>query len=275
MPATVTGDVTDTTFTLDPNAALVGGTDYTARLTSAITDEGAVAFAGTSWQFTTIGTPADNTAPTVTSRTPGAGAIGVASLQTVTVEFSEAVLGVDETTFTLRRSTTGAIVPAAVFRRGTTNRWSLNPDDPLADDALVTVRLDGGAAAIRDLADNPLADDTWSFRTGAGPDAAGPRVVSRRPSPGATGVDRLTLVRVRFNEVVLGVDEATFTLRRATNGMRARATVSRVASRQWVLEPNRALRRGTSYVASLSGAGIEDVSGNALTPTSWSFRTGF
>jgi hypothetical protein len=276
VPAAVSGDVTNTTFTLNPNADLDGGTSYTARLSNTISDEGAVAFAGTSWEFITTGTPADTTAPTVIDRTPAANATGASPLVTVTVGFSEAVQGVDETTFTLEQG--GLRVPAAVFRRGTTNRFSLNPDNPLRDDTLYTAHLTGGAAAVRDLANNALTDVTWSFDTGAGADTVAPHVVARFPRAGSTGVNRLTDVRVLFSEPVRRVNDATFTLTNARTGGEVLATVSRLGgSRQWVLEPDRLLRRGTRYVARLSGgaAGIQDVSGNALRSTTWSFRTRF
>jgi hypothetical protein len=278
VPATVMGDATNTTFRLNPNAILDGGVSYTARLSNTITDEGALPFAGASWEFTTTATPPANTAPTVTDRSPAAGATSVSPLVTVSATFSEEVLGVNEATFTLERTSTGVEVPAVVFRRGTTNRWSLNPDNPLVDNALYTVRLTGGPGAIRDLAGTPLVDDSWSFDTGAGADTVAPRVLSRFPRPGSTGVNRLTDVQVRFSEAVRRVNDVTFTLTNTRTGDEVLATVSRLgSSRQWVLEPDRVLRRGTRYVARLSGgvAGIQDLGGNALRSVTWSFRTRF
>ena len=278
MPATVTGS--GTTWTLNPDANLAPGTSYTANLSAGITDRAAppVAFAPASWGFTTGTGSSDTTAPTVINRTPGVNAPGVSSLATVTVTFSEAVQGVNGSTFTLERTTTGVEVPAAVFQRATANTWSLNPDNPLVDNAQYTVRLFGGAAEIRDLADNPLADTSWSFRTGGGVDTVGPQVLSRFPRPGEVGVNRFTDVRVRFSEAVRGVDTDTFILTNTRTGNDVRAAVTQLGgSRQWVFEPNRALRAGTRYVARLFGgaAGIQDLSGNALQTTTWRFRTRF
>jgi Bacterial Ig-like domain len=279
VPATVTGS--GSTWTLNPNADLQPGVTYTASLKAGITDVASVALAAESWDFTTTGTPsppADTTAPTVTNRNPASGATGVSTLVTVSATFGEAVQGVAGSTFTLERTTSGVEVPAVVFQRGTSNTWSLNPDSPLLDGTSYTVRLTGGVAAIRDLADNPLADTSWSFRTGGGVDTVGPQVLSRFPRPGSTGVNRLTEVRVRFSESVRRVNDATFTLTDTRTGDEVLATVSRLGgSRQWVLEPDRTLRRGTRYLARLSGgaAGIQDLSGNALRSTTWSFRTRF
>jgi hypothetical protein len=276
VPAAVTG--AGASWTLNPDADLRPGTTYTATLTSGITDTATVALAQTSWSFTTDAPPADTTAPTVTARSPGGDARGVGTEVSPSATFSEAVQGVSESTFTLERTATGAAVSAVVFRRGTTNRWSLSPDDVLLEDARYTVRLDGGPTAIRDLANNPLADTSWSFRTGPGADAPGPRVVARFPVAGATGVNRLTDVRVRFSESVRRVNDTTFTLTDTRTGRDVPAGVFRNgSSRQWVLDPDRSLRRGTRYVVTLFGGrfGIRDLDGVALPSTRWSFRTRF
>lgn len=280
VPATVTGDATNRTFTLNPNASLDGGTSYTAALSDTITDEGAAPFAGASWSFTTDAAtpppPTDNTAPTVTERTPGVAATGVNPLVTVSATFSEAVQGVNETTFVLERTSTGAEVPAAVFRRGTTNRWSINPDEPLLEGRRYTARLDGGPVAIRDLADNGLADTSWSFRVEGGADTVRPEVVSRFPRAGATGVNRATDVRVVFSETVRGVNDVTFTLTDTRTDNDVNASVFRNgSSRRWVLDPVRTLRRGTRYEVTLSGGrtAIRSLDGAPLRFTTWSFRT--
>ena len=275
VPATVSGS--GATWTLNPNADLQPGITYTASLETGITDAALVPLPAESWDFTTTGTPVA-TAPTVTNRSPAAGATGVTTQVTVSVTFSEAVQGVSGSTFTLERTSSGAPVSAVVFQRGVSNTWSLNPDTPLVDGVSYTASLIGGPAGIRDLADNPLADSSWSFRTGGGVGTVRPVVLSRFPRPGATGVNRLTDVQVRVSESVRRVNDATFTLTDTRTGNDVLATVSRLgSSRQWVLEPNRALRRGTRYTARLFGgrAGIQDLSGNPLRSTTWSFRTRF
>ena len=54
-------------------------------------------------------------------------------------------------------------IAGMVSRNGTTNQWILNPTANLAASTAYTVTLTGGAAAIRDLANAPLATTTWSF----------------------------------------------------------------------------------------------------------------
>lgn len=120
---------------------------------------------GTDTQFnvTTTVEPADTLPPTIASRNPS-GTTLVADVNTnIDVTFSESVQGVSGTTFVLTHGDTGATIPASVSGAGAS--WTLNPTGSLANDTPYLVTLTGGASAIRDLAGNPLATETWAFRT--------------------------------------------------------------------------------------------------------------
>jgi hypothetical protein len=67
----------------------------------------------------------------------------------------------------VKNAATGALVPASVYRNGTTNQWILNPQQSLAAKTKYTVTVTGGAAAVRDLAGNPFAGRSWQFTTGS------------------------------------------------------------------------------------------------------------
>jgi methionine-rich copper-binding protein CopC len=169
VAATVSYDAGTRVATLKPSAALAANTQYTATLTggaSAIRDAGGTPLATVSWTFTTAAGQADTTPPTVTARTPSNNATSVSRTANITVTFSEAVTGVSTATFSLKNATTGATVAAVVTRNGTTNQWILNPNTTLASRTRFTVTLTGGAGAIRDAADNPLANISWTFTTG-------------------------------------------------------------------------------------------------------------
>ena len=105
----------------------------------------------------------------VVARTPGINATGVSRTANVTATFSENVTGISTATVTLRVGTLadGSLVPAVVSYNATTRVATLNPTATLAANTLYTVRLTGGSSSIRDLADNPLLNTVWSFRTGA------------------------------------------------------------------------------------------------------------
>ncbi|WP_426226609.1 S8 family serine peptidase [Pseudarthrobacter sp. DSP2-3-2b1] len=164
IPATVSYNATTKTATLDPASALASDGTFTATLvggSSAIRDTAGTALASTSWTFRT------GPAPTVTAFTPGSNALLVRRNNNISVSFSEAVQGVGTATFTVRNAVTGAVVPAAVFRNGTTNQWILDPQQTLAAKTKYTVTVTGGPAAIRDLTGNQLATRTWQFTTGS------------------------------------------------------------------------------------------------------------
>lgn len=164
IAATVTYNATTLTATLDPAASLAPDASYTAILTggaSAIRDAAGTPLASTSWTFTT------GPAPTVTSYSPGSNALLVRRSSSISATFSEAVQGVNTTTFTLKNPATGAVVAATAYRNGTTNQWILDPRETLAAKTRYTVTLTGGTSGIRDLAGNPLASRSWQFTTGS------------------------------------------------------------------------------------------------------------
>jgi hypothetical protein len=111
--------------------------------------------------------PGDTTAPTVTARTPAVDANNVGLAANVTATFSENVLGVDPTTFTLKDTVTGNVITAVVSRYNTTNKWILNPTANLTAGTVYLATLTGGPNAIRDAANNPLTTLSWSFTTTA------------------------------------------------------------------------------------------------------------
>ena len=77
--------------TVTPSSALEESESYTASVSGA-TDAAGNTMDPVSWSFTTAAAPpADTTPPTITARTPAAGATGVATSSTATATFSEAV----------------------------------------------------------------------------------------------------------------------------------------------------------------------------------------
>ena len=174
IAATVTNVAGTNRWVLNPNANLIAGTSYTARLTggaAAIRDASGNALVATagqplSWSFTTAGTaPAgDTTAPTLTARVPAVNATGVAVGTNISATFSEAVQGVSTGTYQLK-DPAGNVIPGTVTQVTGSNRWVLDPTATLARNTLYTVTLTGGPTAIRDAAGNPFATTSWSFRT--------------------------------------------------------------------------------------------------------------
>ena len=105
----------------------------------------------------------DNTAPTITGRSPTPNATNVARDTNVQVQFSEPMnpATVDASSVHLRKQGSGTDVPASVSYSGTTA--TLDPNADLDPSAVYTVTV---AGSVEDLAGNPLgADDSWSFTT--------------------------------------------------------------------------------------------------------------
>jgi hypothetical protein len=248
------------------DSALAAGTyAYTVKAMDAAGNVGA---ASTPVSLTVAAATAG---PTVSARTPAVTATAVPVANNVTATFSKAVTGVSGTTFTLKNTATGAAVGAVVSRNGTTNQWILNPDVSLAKDTRYTVTLSGGAAGIRDTANTPLANTTWSFLTGPRP-----TISARTPAAAATGVSRTANVSATFSEVVAGVSGSTFQLKNPAGTVVAAVVSRNGTTNQWILDPGTTLAASTKFTVTLTGgaANIHDTAGNPLTTASWSFTTG-
>ena len=204
-------------------------------------------------------------APTVTARTPASGSRVVSTESNVTAVFSEPVVGVSASAFTLR--STAGLVPAKVSYAGSSRVATLDPDTGLKPDQRYTATLSG----IRDLAGSPLAPESWSFITGPAPTLSG---VS--PRANATGVPLGSSVTARVSEPVLGVSERTVKITVAATGARVLASVRfDAASRTITVTPAVNLDLNTRYRASITGGplAVRDLAGNPLQSESIFFTT--
>ena len=161
--------------TFKPETPLATSTEYTATLTTGITDSAGQTLAlEKSWSFTT-GDSSDTTAPTIASLEPLDGATGIALNRNITATLSEALdaTTVSGTTFTVMQGSTP--VTGTVSFAGTVATFK--PSSNLAINTLYTVKMTTG---VKDLAGNSLAQEkTWSFTTGA--------VIAAGPAPVALG----------------------------------------------------------------------------------------
>ena len=107
----------------------------------------------------------DNTAPTITGRSPSPNATNVPRDTNVQVQFSEPMnpATIGASSVHLRKQGSGTDVPASVSYSGTTA--TLDPNADLDPSAVYTVTVDG---SVEDLGGNALgAPDSWSFTTAA------------------------------------------------------------------------------------------------------------
>jgi Domain of unknown function (DUF4082)/Bacterial Ig-like domain/Bacterial Ig domain/Purple acid Phosphatase, N-terminal domain len=113
----------------------------------------------------------DTKPPTVTGHVPASDAEGVQPASNASVSFSEAMADASVNTSTfLLRDPAGNLVPAAVSYDAASRTATLDPQSDLADATRYTATVKGGAAGVKDRADNALAaDESWSFTTAAAP----------------------------------------------------------------------------------------------------------
>ncbi len=249
--------------TLTPTAQLLPNTTYTATLMTSIVDAGGAALPQKTWTFTTA---VDTMAPAVTNRTPAPNATNVALSSTVTAQFSEAVMGVSLTTFTLADGANA--IAGSVTYTAATRTATFTPTGSLPAGRTLTATLTSG---ITDTSSNALsgAPVTWTFTTVA--DTTAPTVQTRMPGPGATAVSTATNIVVLFDEPVMNVTATTFTV---NDGAAVTGTLtSAMSGREWTFTPSAALTPNVSVTVTLT-TGIADLAGNALAaPVTWMFTT--
>ncbi len=245
----VTGLTNGTAYTFDVAAVNAVGTSGFSARTAAVTPR------------------TEFVAPTVTARTPAAGAVSFSQTANLTATFSEAVTGVSGTTFQLRLGTT--VVPTVVSYNTLTRVATLNPVGTLTADRVYTVNLVG----IRDLAGNTMATTTWTFTTGPNP-----TITATTPATGATGVLRNSNVTATFSEAITGFAVAgKVRIERVSTGTEVASAVTfNTTTRVLTINPGTSLLANTQYRVTITGGttGVRDLAGNPLTTRIWTFTTG-
>ena len=140
---------------------------------------------------------------------------------------------------------------------------TLDPNANLAAGTTYTATLSGA----QDLAGNTMSSASWSFTTVAATTV--PTVSGQTPASGASSILVATNVAATFNEDAQP-GTISFVLKAGATTVPATVTYD-VASRIVTLDPTANLSPGTTYTATLSGA--QDLSGDTMTSTSWSFTT--
>ena len=212
VPAAVTYNPSSFTATLQPNANLAFGTNYTATLTTGVkASDGTPLSAPVTWSFTTH-TPH---APGVTSTFPTGGATGVSPAVNVRATFDQAL---DPTTVTASSFTLagpGGNVSATVSYDSSTQTAKLVPQQPLAVGTTYTATLSPAITSATDGVGLAGAV-SWSFTTAA--TAPAPPSITPTPAAGATGVALATTVQATFSRDMYApsISGSSFTLSSAS-----------------------------------------------------------
>ncbi|HWH95015.1 MAG TPA: N,N-dimethylformamidase beta subunit family domain-containing protein, partial [Baekduia sp.] len=203
------------------------------------------------------------TGPAVQSKTPAAGATGVATTSSVTVTFDSDidVATLTSSTFFLKTAG-GSTVTASISYDAATDKATLNPSSPLGGNATYTATVKGGASGVAGWGGTLAADVTWSFTTGAG---TPPTILSVTPAAGATDVPTGSTVVVKFDRDMLAssITATSFTLTPQL-GTAVSASVSyNAATDTATLTPASALDPSRQYTVTLTTA-IKGADGTAL-----------
>jgi len=268
---TVTGAVSlvGVTATFNPDAPLLEGTVYSARITDAAADlAGNTLASDYTWEFTT-GERTDTTRPQVTATVPVRNGVDVARNASVVAVFTELMdpLTISTATFRLLDGTT--VIDGAVTLVGVTATFK--PSERLDEGTVYDARITNAAA---DLAGNTLLEDyTWQFTTGILEDEIAPEVTLTSPVRAATDVAIDTSVAVTFTEVMdaLTISATTFTLHDDETPIGGAVSYIGYTA---TFAPADDLDQGTIYTARVTNE-VADLAGNTmLVDYVWVFTTG-
>ncbi|SDM55359.1 Ca2+-binding protein, RTX toxin-related [Cryobacterium flavum] len=234
---------------------LTNGSTYTFQV-SASNAEGTSAFSASS-NAVTPSAPVVAGAPTIGTSVAGNAQVTVNWAAPAPVTNAAPITGYVVRTFigagtTPTGTTTVANVTTAVI--GSLTNGTGYTFDVAAINAAGT-----GAASARSVAVTPRTEFVL------------PTVTARTPASGARSVSQTGNLTATFSEPVTGVSSTTFVLRLGTTVIPAVVSYN-ATTRVATLNPTATLLADRSYTATLSG--IQDVAGNTMVASSWTFITG-
>ncbi len=271
VPGTVTPSSNSAAFT--PSANLKISTQYTATITTGVSDlAGNAMVVNFVFSFTT-GAVTDFTAPTVISTDPADNSTEVALNSKIAATFSESMDSTSITiqTFSVKETVSGNSVPGTITpAAGATATFV--PTGNLTLNTNYTATITTG---VKDLAGNILANSKiWSFKTVS--DSTPPLVSVIYPADGAQYVGVKEAITAVFSETMdpASITALTFKVQEGANPALAATVVYASAGSKATLTPSSDLLEATTYSVTLT-TGVKDLAGNALASSkTWSFKTG-
>ena len=206
-------------------------------------------------------TTVDITAPHVVATNPQNGTTGVSRGGSSTVTFSEPMdpQTINTTTFNIRVTSSGQILPGTVTYNPTTRVAEFVPTGALPNAAGLTVTVTTGA---KDLAGNAMTAPftaQWTTR-----DEDGPTVVSSTPVNGANGVSSTTAITVTFSEAVAAatVNTTNISLKGTAGGANVPGTIAFNGTTIATFTPSAPLGQGVNYTFTVNG--VRDLQNNPM-----------
>lgn len=212
----------------------------------------------------------DTTAPTVSFTSPASGDVAVPVNRKLSVGFSELMdsATVSTSSFTVRETVSGAVVPGTVFPVGTSATFT--PTASLKFSTNYTATIRGGIfGGVKDQAGNRMASDfVFSFATGAVADSIAPTVSVTSPFSTSVAVAVNRKAIVGFSEAIdpATITAVSFSMKETVGGANVPGTVTPIGTSA-TFAPTTALKFSTNYTATIKGGtvgGVKDLAGNAM-----------
>lgn len=210
--------------------------------------------------FMSLNLAPDTTRPLVSNTTPAFGATGIAFPATIIVVFTERMdpSTIDDTTFTLTNGGTTVTGTVSLVKRTAT--YTIG--QPILPLTTYTATVTTGCA---DMAGNTLlADYSWTFTTGPGPDVTAPGVDSTSPADLDVNVAVDVTIQINFSEAIdpATVSDSSFIIEEA--GIPIAGTSVVPSGSSVTIDPAADLNPTTTYTVTVTTA-VMDLAGNPLT----------
>ncbi|WP_455212087.1 Ig-like domain-containing protein, partial [Kaarinaea lacus] len=212
-------------------------------------------------------TAPDTTAPAVQQSVPTRDAVNIPLDSEISVTFSEDVLNVSNTNFTV---TSGAgQVAGNIAYDNVTFKATFTPASLLSYSENYTISL---SSTITDQAGNPLSFTPLTFSTLSAPDTTPPTVLLTVPLSNAIDVSQTSEISLTFSEDMQGIDTTNFTVVSENFGPLVGTVAYDNVNFRATFIPENPLRYFENYTVNLNSS-VTDLSGNPIDFTPLTFRT--
>src|SRR6185369_7988104 len=275
IPSTITLGRGGRVIRIVPDAPLAPNSNYFYQVSNTIRDLDGMSPGFFFTNFFTTTNVSDNTAPQVLAVSPFDGATGVGLNAQFHLRFDEPINPLSVTGATVLVSAGNNVaMPSTISFSNSDREVLIVPHSPLPEATLMTIKVEG----VEDLAGNAVVVHTTQFTTAAAPDVSAPQILRTNPFNGATDVPVNTVITLESNEALdpVTINSNTFIVRDNVTGTNLSGTISlSMNGRTLTFAPNTPLAVGRNHSVFFAFQGIQDLAGNFLSGSNFSFTTSF
>src|SRR6185369_6342575 len=275
IPSTITLGRGGRVIRIVPDAPLAPNSNYFYQVSNTIRDLDGMSPGFFFTNFFTTTNVSDNTAPQVLAVSPFDGATDVGLNAQFHLRFDEPINPLSVTGATVLVSAGNNVaMPSTISFSNSDREVLIVPHSPLPEATLMTIKVEG----VEDLAGNAVVVHTTQFTTAAAPDISAPQILRTNPFNGATDVPVNTVITLESNEALdpVTINSNTFIVRDNVTGTNLSGTISlSMNGRTLTFAPNTPLAVGRNHSVFFAFQGIQDLAGNFLSGSNFSFTTSF